>query len=248
MIQADVTESPSPAAIKKFRTKNGLTLQKAATLAGVASSTFDKMENGVIKMSGDTWDKLNRKTIKKPNIKTTLETATNYELKDLVTKSKAWFTSEAKSLAASTTLKVNGRATGSPIPGEMYSFYYDAKHKDTLPYWDKFPLVFPFRIMPDGFYGINLHYLHYKERIVLLDALDAIAKSPRKDQSKRLQISYSILQHAAKNKKFEKCIHRYLFSHLKTPLKKIHSDKWILASMLPNEMFVGATTKQIWSL
>jgi hypothetical protein len=78
--------------------------------------------------------------------------------------------------------------------------------------------------------------------------LDAVATSPRKEVSKRLQISYSILQQAAKNKKFEKCIHRYLFAHLKTPLKKIHSDKWILSAMLPNEMFVGATTKQIWSL
>ena len=29
--------------------------------------------------------------------------------------------------------------------GKMYMYYYDALHKDTLPYFDKFPLVVPIR-------------------------------------------------------------------------------------------------------
>ena len=27
--------------------------------------------------------------------------------------------------------------------GKMYMFFYDAKHKKTLPYWDRFPVMIP---------------------------------------------------------------------------------------------------------
>jgi transcriptional regulator with XRE-family HTH domain len=250
MVQKEYIQ-PTPNAIKAARKKAGLSYKQAADLAGLSSSvTWEKMESGSAVMPEPTWNKFNSRVASgySKDIKGKITTATKYEINDLVKKSKAWFDSESKSLAASTQVKLKGTTVGQPVPGEMYMFYYDAKHKDTLPFWDKFPLVFPFRIVPDGFYGINLHYLHYKERVLLLDALEVIASSPRKETSKKLQISYSILQQVAKNKKFEKCIHRYLFDHLRTPLKKIHSDKWIVASLLPNEMFVGATNKQIWSM
>ena len=35
--------------------------------------------------------------------------------------------------------------------GQMFLFKYDPKHKDTLPYHDKFPLIFPFRRTQMGF-------------------------------------------------------------------------------------------------
>jgi hypothetical protein len=34
--------------------------------------------------------------------------------------------------------------TTTILPGNMYMFFYDAKLKDKLPYWDMFPLVLPF--------------------------------------------------------------------------------------------------------
>ena len=37
------------------------------------------------------------------------------------------------------------RLTARPLVGQMYMYYYDAKHKATLPYFDRFPLVFPFK-------------------------------------------------------------------------------------------------------
>ena len=43
--------------------------------------------------------------------------------------------------------------------GQMFLFAYDAKHKDTLPYYDRYPLIFPFKKVNDGFLGINMHYL-----------------------------------------------------------------------------------------
>lgn len=246
MIEKEPTENPSIAEIQKLRKDYGLSSKQASEMAGVSEATWNKMETGSIKMPGRTWDKVRTKVaaIPKRTIQKQVQLASNYEIKDLVNKSKGWFNSEVKRLASNTRL--TSTTVMSPVPGELYMYYYDAKHKATLPYWDKFPLVFPFRMMPDGFIGINLHYLHYKQRILLLDALQEIATSPRKTTSAKLTISYDILRTVAKGKKFEKCIHRYLYDHFKTPIKKIHSDNWVTAALLPNEMFVGETKEYIW--
>ena len=58
-----------------------------------------------------------------------------------------------------------------PKIGRLYLFQYDAKMKDILPYWDVWPLIFPFDYAPNGFYGINLHYLAPKDRIKLMITL-----------------------------------------------------------------------------
>ena len=63
------------------------------------------------------------------------------------------------------------RMTDSPSPGRMYMFSYDPKTKDKLPYYDRFPLVFPFDSAPGGFMGLNLHYLSPMLRARFLDKL-----------------------------------------------------------------------------
>ena len=248
MIERESTESPSAIDVKNLRSTYGLTTKQASEYAGISEASYIKIESGSIKMSGKIWDKLNLRVtaLPKKKISDIVTVASNYELKNIINNSKSWFTSEAKRLASSRAGKITSTTVSSPVPGELYMYYYDAKHKATLPYWDKFPLVFPFRMMPDGFIGINLHYLHYKQRILLLDALQEIATSPRKSTSAKLTISYDILRTVAKGKRFEKCIHRYLYDHFKTPIKKIHSDNWITAALLPNEMFVGETKEYIW--
>jgi hypothetical protein len=248
MVQKETSDSPSIKEIKALRSLYKLSSKQASEYAGISEASWNKMETGSIKMPGNVWDKINVKvrTLPKKLIQQRVLDASNYELKDIIKNSKAWFTSEAKRLASSREGHLRSSTQNNPVPGELYMYYYDAKHKATLPYWDKFPLVFPFRMMPDGFIGINLHYLHYKQRILLLDALQEVASSPRKTTSAKLTISYDILRTVAKGKKFEKCIHRYLFDHFKTPIKKIHSDNWLTAALLPNEMFVGESKEYIW--
>ena len=58
-----------------------------------------------------------------------------------------------------------------PEIGNMYIFTYDAKHKDKLPIWDSYPLVFPIQFYKDGFLGINLHYLPPQQRAGLLNEI-----------------------------------------------------------------------------
>ncbi len=44
------------------------------------------------------------------------------------------------------------RMTTQPLLGSMYMFYYDPKHKEELPYYDRFPLIFIFApsLIPAG--------------------------------------------------------------------------------------------------
>lgn len=121
-----------------------------------------------------------------------------------------------------------------PEIGRMYMFLYDAKHKDTLPFWDAHPLVFPIEFYHDGFLGINLHYLPPNQRAGLLSKLADLQNNNKYDETTKLVISYNILKEAASRYKgFENCIKRYLFAHIKSKFKLVQSDDWAKVAVLP---------------
>lgn len=123
------------------------------------------------------------------------------------------------------------------LPGFMYLFAYDAKHKDTLPYYDRFPLIFPFHVSSDHFMGINLHYLPLQYRARLMDALYSITTNKNFDEKTRLRISYDLLNSSAKYKYFEPCVKKYLKSQMKTRFLLVPSSEWDIALFLPLERF-----------
>ena len=84
-----------------------------------------------------------------------------------------WFKSKASSAAGYRRNIVGNadRARDTTVIGKMFFFWYDPKHKKTLPVYDRFPLVFPIERYTDGFLGLNLHYLSWGERSVLLNKL-----------------------------------------------------------------------------
>jgi len=122
----------------------------------------------------------------------------------------------------------------TPTIGQMYMFVYDAKHKDTLPFYDMYPLVFPIEFYGDGFLGINLHYLPPLARAALLNNLKKLANNNKYDDSTKLAISYEVLKaHAMRFKGFENCIKRYLFSHVRSSFHQVSSSDWDKAVLLP---------------
>lgn len=121
-----------------------------------------------------------------------------------------------------------------PEIGKMYMFLYDAKHKDTLPYWDAHPLVFPIEFYPDGFLGINLHYLPPNQRVALLSKLVDLQNNDKYNDSTKLVISYNILKESSSRYKgFENCVKRYLFGHIRSQLNLVHSADWAKVAVLP---------------
>ena len=63
----------------------------------------------------------------------------------------------------------NLKPRSAPLPGRMFMYFYDPKHKKTLPYYDRFPLIFMVEKAERGFYGLNLHYLPHKQRAIFFD-------------------------------------------------------------------------------
>lgn len=132
-------------------------------------------------------------------------------------------------------------------PGSMYMYLYDPKHKETLPYYDRAPLVFPFRIEKGSFWGINLHYLPLELRAKLMDALYETRINSRYDESTRLRISYQLLTSASKYRYFEPCVKQYLFNHMKSKFMYVYPSEWDIAIWLPTERFTKATKTQVWA-
>ena len=130
--------------------------------------------------------------------------------------------------------------------GRMYLFMYDPKTKKDLPYYDRFPLIFPFQKAPDGFYGINMHYLPHMMRAKLMDNLYTLSNNKNIDDTTKLRLSYEMLNKASKFRFFKPCVKHYLNNHVKSRFLWVPADKWDTALFLPLERFVGATKQQVW--
>lgn len=139
------------------------------------------------------------------------------------------------------------RLTNEARPGSMYMYLYDAKHKDTLPFFDRFPLIFPFKVESDRFWGINLHYLPLPMRAQLMDALYDIRTNSKYDETTKLRISYQTLSSASKFRMFKPCVKQYLFSQMQSKFVYIYPSEWDVALFLPFERFSKATKTQVWA-
>lgn len=131
-----------------------------------------------------------------------------------------------------------------PAIGSMYFFVYDPKHKKTLPYYDKFPLVFPIGRYKDGFLGVNLHYLDIRSRTILLAELYSFVNNNKMNDRTRLILSYQALKKTSKY--FMPCVKRYLSSHVRSKFVKIRPIDWEKAVFLPVDDFEKAPAFTVW--
>lgn len=176
-----------------------------------------------------------------------------YNLIDASKKSRAWFEQQLllltrQNITPQRILSGNPSALKSTIsPGNLYMFLYDPKMKATLPYYDKFPLVFPFRKMENGFLGLNMHYLPYQLRIKLLDKLMAFKSNQKMDETTKLKYSWAVIDGVSRYNASIPCVKHYLGDHVRSPLRHIPSNDWATAMLLPVERFSGASKDQIWT-
>ena len=135
----------------------------------------------------------------------------------------------------------------SPLPGHMYMYAYDPKTKETLPYYDTFPLIICLDVYKDGFLGLNLHYVSPDVRAVILLELLSITNNRRYDERTKFELTYEKLQALSKMKQFKNhMIKRYLYSQLKTPLSKVHASDWEIVIFLPLQNFKKAYSSEVW--
>lgn len=127
------------------------------------------------------------------------------------------------------TLKRRGKPIERPKGpiGNMYMFFYDPKHKKTLPYYDTFPLIIMLGPAKGGFYGANLHYLSPVLRAKMLDAILGNGKG-------------------IPQKYINPTIHHYLYKHVKSSYAEVEKPEWEIATFLPTANFKKATLAQVY--
>jgi len=162
---------------------------------------------------------------------------------------RAWLQSKIKELKPNRTslMRDRNKLKESSVIGKMYFYFYDPKTKDTMPYYDRFPLVIPIESYNDGFLGLNLHYIAPKYRMALLDKLSVTASNKTYDEKTKLRLNYKYLAKASRVFEATPCIKRYLFSQIQSRFLEITADEWDIAALLPMESFVGASTSKVYA-
>lgn len=163
--------------------------------------------------------------------------------------SRAWFMNKAKNLNVSRSKLMKEdpiELRSRPAVGKMYMYFYDPKHKETLPYYDRFPLIIMVGPAPRGFMGLNLHYLPLATRAKFLDALLDTINNERYDESTRFRLSYEMLKRASKLKAFRPCLKRYLSSHVRSRLAMVPAPEWEIATFLPTADFEKASSSEVY--
>jgi hypothetical protein len=165
---------------------------------------------------------------------------------------RKWFRDVAQNASSSKTsptelLKETDRLSDGPSVGSMYHFKYDPKGKATLPYYDRFPLIFMVGPAQGGFYGLNLHYLPPPLRAKLMNGLYSITNNKKYDNTTKLRLSYDMLKSASKFRYFKPTFKHYLTSHVKSRFIYIAPTEWDIALMLPTQRFSKATADKVYS-
>lgn len=156
-------------------------------------------------------------------------------IKPRTQESMNWFRRKAtalgrvgKSIMNDEALKL--QASMKEPEGEMYMFFYDAKHKETLPYYDKFPLIIMMGPAKGGFYGLNLHYLPPVLRAKVLDELLSV-------DNKKAALR------ALPKKYIAPMIHHYLSNQVKSKFALVEKPEWEIATFLPTAQFTSSKAK-----
>ena len=149
-------------------------------------------------------------------------------------KSYDWYKREVAKITTpgARSLINQGKATIRPKYGVMNLFGYDPKLKASLPYYDRFPLIFPLEPAKGGFYGINFHYLRPGARVAFLRQLQRYASDKKFDKKTRFNIG------ELSGTYFKKTIKHYLFSQVRTSFLNITADEMAIAIFLPVARFI----------
>ena len=154
-----------------------------------------------------------------------------------MTKSASWYRNAVSTMGggiSAAALMRSGKLTQRPNVGLLNMFFYDPKFKKTLPLYDRFPLVLPLETIPNGFLGLNFHYLRPGTRFRLLEQLQQYATNNKMDKTTRLDVSWSrvktlpILRPAVK---------KYLYNHVRSNFLKIDLTEAAIAVFLPVQQF-----------
>jgi len=167
-------------------------------------------------------------------------------------RSLRWFTEQAQLLQKEGLTsreflnKQNNHDRKGIMLGHMYLFRYYPKGVGKLPVWDMYPLVIPFRIVENGFLGINFHYLGYRQRMALINHMMKYSNgrttsnaSITINENTRLRLGWDdLVKDVRIGMIARQSVHRYLIGRVVSDFRKIDPRNWETALELPFERFI----------
>ncbi|BAU40043.1 hypothetical protein [Ralstonia phage RSP15] len=143
---------------------------------------------------------------------------------------------QSKMLKQNVYTRRSGESKG--LIGRMYFFEYEAKEagdKKTGMY-DRFPIVFFFNSYRNKegkrvLLGLNLHYLHPRERALFLFQLLKFKVDKVYNARTKLKLQWQLIKGLGE-KMAEECVHAYRIDRLQSKLIEIHPADWHIAAAL----------------
>lgn len=158
-----------------------------------------------------------------------------------------WYRREISNLGNINKLKLLGDniryQQSRPEIGKFCLYFYSPKHKDTLPYYDTFPLILTLPSERHELAGLNFHYLDPMNRLKLLQEIISIQGS-NFSEARKLEATYETIK-AATNL-FKPTYHAYLFKHIKSKVVVIPMESAIPAVFLPIAAWKKSSQTQVW--
>ena len=160
-------------------------------------------------------------------------------------KSTQWYRDKIKEFGKPGAMDLirDGKQSRTPHYGRMNMFFYDPKGRKTLPYYDTFPLVLPIESYPDGFLGINFHYLPMGLRLKLLDRIVDFSNNTKFDESTIIDANYSQLKNI---REIKPTLKRYLAGRVKTRFRRVDADEFTVAALLPIARWKKGTQQDVY--
>ena len=125
------------------------------------------------------------------------------------------------------------------VAGKLYMFWYLPKGKDTLEYYDKFPLIIPLETQGQTLTALNLHYLPIDLRQGLFYSLLNRASNKKFDETTYLKVTYEFLKSNGSLKAYRPCIKKYLAGNIMGKIVNVPAQEWEIAIHLPTAAWKG---------
>lgn len=156
-------------------------------------------------------------------------------------KSQAWFSQQVKYLgdavSPNSVMQNSSRTRSSIMPGYMHMFFYNPKYAAELPYYDTFPIIFPFSKDAETFTGINFHYLPVKMRVVLLRNLLEFATDSKLKEDTKMKLQWHYVANLARFAGVSSAVKKYRLDHVQSHFLFVPAQQWFNAVMIPFERF-----------
>ena len=136
------------------------------------------------------------------------------------------------------------------LTGRFYTYFYQPKYRDILPYYDIFPVTLIIDSDSNSFSGLNFHYLAPRYRVLLLKELyQYIVQDDEEanDMTNKIRITWEILSKTAKLRWAKPCYKKYRLDHVIGPALEITPDQWDVMAMLPLARFKKESIKKVYA-